>query len=576
MKCYSVCLLIILAANLQAQWSSDSTVNNPICTASNYQQVPQLVDDGNGGAIIVWEDSRLFNDDNIYSQLISSDGYPAWTIDGIAVSSAADDQVTPQITSDGSGGAIVVWQDNRTGNADIYAQRIDNNGISQWTADGIPICTAINQQFEPKIISDGNGGGIIVWKDYRSGLGFDIYAQRVDMNGNVLWAVDGAVICSAVYEQSNHQIIAGSSEGAIIAWQDKRYSAFDIYAQKIDNNGNILWANNGVRVCTEANDQWNCQLINDNANGAILIWHDIRNASNVDIYAQRINEDGFRLWDTSGVAVCNAAGSQFSPQITSDLNGGAIICWTDYRNVSGDADIYSQRISSNGDALWALDGIEVCAADNNQVKPDIISDETGGAIIVWQDNRTGSADIYAQRVISNGNLVWTSNGVPISVPALDQTLPQLIFTVNNNAIITWQDRRNGNYDIYASLVDTSGRLAGTPVNVDNQENPPLTFQLYQNFPNPFNPTTKIKFTIPSRPEYYSVPQIVTLKVYDVLGNEVATLVDEYRPAGSYEVEFDATGLSSGISARDGCASGVYFYKLQAGSFIETKKMLVIR
>ncbi|MBW7843922.1 MAG: hypothetical protein H3C40_14475, partial [Ignavibacterium sp.] len=331
MKCHSVCLLIILAANLWAQWSSDSTVNNPICTASNYQQFPQLVDDGNGGAIIVWEDSRFFNDDNIYSQLISSDGYPAWTIDGVAVSSAADDQVTPQITSDGSGGAIVVWQDNRTGNADIYAQRIDNNGISQWTADGIPICTAINQQFEPKIISDGNGGGIIVWKDYRSGLGYDIYAQRVDMNGNVLWTVDGAVICSAVYEQSNHQIIAGSSEGAIIAWQDKRYSAFDIYAQKIDNNGNILWANNGVRVCTEGNDQLNCQLINDNTNGAIIVWHDIRNASNVDIYAQRINEDGFRLWDTSGVAVCNAAGSQFSPQITSDLNGGAIICWTDYR-----------------------------------------------------------------------------------------------------------------------------------------------------------------------------------------------------------------------------------------------------
>jgi len=560
MKCHSVCLLIILAANLWAQWSSDSTVNNPICTASNYQQFPQLVDDGNGGAIIVWEDSRFFNDDNIYSQLISSDGYPAWTIDGVAVSSAADDQVTPQITSDGSGGAIVVWQDNRTGNADIYAQRIDNNGISQWTADGIPICTAINQQSEPKIIRDGNGGGIIVWKDYRSGLGYDIYAQRVDMNGNVLWTVDGAVICSAVYEQSNHQIIAGSSEGAIIVWQDKRYSAFDIYAQKIDNNGNILWANNGVRVCTEGNDQLNCQLINDNTNGAIIVWHDIRNASNVDIYAQRINEDGFRLWDTSGVAVCNAAGSQFSPQITSDLNGGAIICWTDYRNVSGDADIYSQRINSNGDALWALDGIDVCSADNNQEKPDIISDETGGAILVWQDNRTGSADIYAQRVISNGNLVWTSNGVPISVPALDQTLPQLIFTANNNAIITWQDRRSGNYDIYASLVDTSGRLAGTPVYVDNQENLPLTFQLFQNYPNPFNPTTKISWQSP-------IGSWQTLKIYDLLGNEIATLVNEYLPAGSYEVEFSAKG---------GYTSGVYFYKLQAGSFTETKKMLVIR
>ena len=568
-------LILLFITNLQAQWSSDSTINNPICTASGYQQAPQLVDDGSGGAIIVWEDSRFFNDDNIYAQLISSDGYPAWTIDGVAVCSATDDQVTPQIAIDGSGGAIVVWQDHRTGNADIYAQRIDNNGINQWTADGIPICTATNQQFEPKIISDGNGGGIIVWKDYRSGLGYDIYAQRVDANGNIIWAVDGIAICSAVNEQSYPQIIADSSEGAIIAWQDKRYSAFDIYAQKIDNNGNILWANNGVRVCTEANDQLNCQLINDNANGAILVWHDIRNASNVDIYAQRINEDGFRLWDTSGVAVCQSAEDQVFPQITSDLNGGAIICWRDYRNVSGDADIYSQRISSNGNALWALNGVSVCEAVNEQKEPDIVSDGTGGAIIVWQDHRIGSQDdIYAQRVMSNGNLNWTPNGVPISVPALSQTLPQLIFTVNNNIITTWQDRRTGDYDIYASMVDTSGRLVGTSVYVDTQKNLPETFELFQNYPNPFNPTTMISWQSP-------VSSWQTLKIYDVLGNEVAALVDEYLPAGTYETEFSShsdggQNLSSGISARDGYASGVYFYILRTGNFVQTKKMMLIR
>ncbi|HMN18866.1 MAG TPA: T9SS type A sorting domain-containing protein [Ignavibacteriaceae bacterium] len=98
------------------------------------------------------------------------------------------------------------------------------------------------------------------------------------------------------------------------------------------------------------------------------------------------------------------------------------------------------------------------------------------------------------------------------------------------------------------------------------ELPPMAFELYQNYPNPFNPTTKIKFTIPSRTEYYSVPQIVTLKVYDVLGNEVATLVNEEKAAGSYEVEFNAARLSSGI----------YFYKLQAENFVETKKMLLVK
>jgi hypothetical protein len=69
---------------------------------------------------------------------------------------------------------------------------------------------------------------------------------------------------------------------------------------------------------------------------------------------------------------------------------------------------------------------------------------------------------------------------------------------------------------------------------------------------------------------------VTLKVYDILGSEVATLVNKEQPAGTYEVSFDASKLSSGVSAKGGYASGVYFYRLQAGSFVETKKMVVLK
>ncbi|NWF88477.1 MAG: T9SS type A sorting domain-containing protein, partial [Ignavibacteriaceae bacterium] len=85
------------------------------------------------------------------------------------------------------------------------------------------------------------------------------------------------------------------------------------------------------------------------------------------------------------------------------------------------------------------------------------------------------------------------------------------------------------------------------------------FKLQQNYPNPFNPATKISWQSP-------VSGRQVLKVFDVLGNEVATLIDEYREAGSYEVEFDALNL----------ASGIYLYKLQADSFVETKKMILLR
>ncbi|MBU2445511.1 MAG: T9SS type A sorting domain-containing protein [Bacteroidetes bacterium] len=94
---------------------------------------------------------------------------------------------------------------------------------------------------------------------------------------------------------------------------------------------------------------------------------------------------------------------------------------------------------------------------------------------------------------------------------------------------------------------------------DGRNNLPTSFSLQQNYPNPFNPTTKISFSIPEQ-------SFVTLKVFDILGREVKTLVNELKHPGEYEIEFSANDLSS----------GVYIYKIQAGSFRDTKKMLLIR
>ncbi len=105
-----------------------------------------------------------------------------------------------------------------------------------------------------------------------------------------------------------------------------------------------------------------------------------------------------------------------------------------------------------------------------------------------------------------------------------------------------------------------------PTNVENEEALTTSYILDQNYPNPFNPSTKIKFSIPGNAIQSEAKNMVTLKVYDILGNEIATLIDEYKSAGSYEVEFDAKDIPSGI----------YFYQLTSGEFIQTKKMLLIK
>ena len=127
------------------------------------------------------------------------------------------------------------------------------------------------------------------------------------------------------------------------------------------------------------------------------------------------------------------------------------------------------------------------------------------------------------------------------------------------------------------------KLDPTLVGVEQVINTPTEFILHQNYPNPFNPTTKIKFTIPSTPLSLGEGLGVRLVVYDVLGNEIAVLVDEYKPAGKYEVEFNASSIIRNL------ASGIYFYQLRIrGSeinsppgqaeqeLIQTKKMIYLK
>ena len=111
---------------------------------------------------------------------------------------------------------------------------------------------------------------------------------------------------------------------------------------------------------------------------------------------------------------------------------------------------------------------------------------------------------------------------------------------------------------------------GVITSADENTTIPNEFILYQNYPNPFNPTTKIKFTIPKTPLSFGEGLGVRLLVYDVLGNEVAILVDEYKPAGSYEVQFDTSTLKHQTS------SGIYFYRLSAGDYNQTKSMILIK
>ena len=202
-------LLVLLDFSLvSAIWIQDGI---PVAWYTNPSPSEhQITSDGAGGTIITWRDYRNGNYD-IYAQRIDADGsiHTGWTIDGMPVCTDARHQHSPQIISDGGGGAIITWHDERGDSMDIYAQRIDADGglHAGWASEGEPICTYAGEQVAPRITSDGAGGAIITWSDYRSG-NYDIYAQRIDADGSIHtgWAADGEPICA--HEDTRTRVIA--------------------------------------------------------------------------------------------------------------------------------------------------------------------------------------------------------------------------------------------------------------------------------------------------------------------------------------------------------------------------------
>lgn len=461
---FNIIILVVIFTLFSTVLLSDLSIANgdsnngiAICNANGDQQLPQICSDGMGGVFITWIDLRSdITYYDIYAQRIDSNGNTQWISNGLAICTYNESQSHPKICPDGNGGAIITWIDLRSEVTgwDIYSQKIDSNGNTQWIPNGVAICTIDGDQTDPQICIDGDGGAIITWYDRRSGAsGYDIYAQRIDSNGNVLWTPNGTEICTANNFQRDLQICSNGSGGAVITWEDERTGA-DIYAQNINIDGIVQWADNGTAICDIGGFQSDPQLCADGVGGVIITWRDDR--SGVNVYAQRVYSNGSVWWATNGVAICSASGTRDLPQICSDGAEGGIISWIDRRGFP-EVDIYAQKIDSDGIVQWVTDGIGICTAADIQTDSHICDDGGGGAIITWVDQRSGSnLDIYAQRINSTGTIQWVSNGMAICIATDDQTNPQICSDEAGGAFITWEDERSGFLDIYAQRVDSTG------------------------------------------------------------------------------------------------------------------------
>src|SRR5678816_42747 len=235
----------VIPAVASAQWAQTGTI---VSAVQNDQRYISVCSDGAGGAIVAWEDLRVDTGSDLYMQRISAAGVPQWTANGVAICTLTGAQWQPRLISDGAGGAVVTWMDGRGGPLDIYAQRVNASGATLWTANGVVVCNAVQDQQWPSIVSDGGTGAIITWYDGRGPTppnGYDIYAQKLNSSGVPQWTANGVAVCTAAQDQTYPQIASNGSGGAIITWQDYRAGTapltYDVQAQNVLTTGSTAW-----------------------------------------------------------------------------------------------------------------------------------------------------------------------------------------------------------------------------------------------------------------------------------------------------------------------------------------------
>ena len=576
-------VVMMAALLLTTTWRHASAawpeLGRAITTAPNEQDHSRITSDGAGGAIITWQDERG-GEVHIFAQHVMASGEldAAWPVNGralltdpLALATALGGQKLPVIASDGAGGAIVAWQDERTDlhGPDVFAQHVLASGVVDpaWPANGRALSTAQGVQDNATIVADGAGGAIVAWMDGRaggsaSGSGVDIFAQHVLSSGLVdpNWPVDGAALCTAPATQAFPRIATDRAGGAIVTWYDFRPSSsqIDVYAQHVLGSGVVdpAWPVDGRALTTAASSQLDPSIVSDGLHGAIVAWTDARDGLN-HIYAQRVLGSGAIApgWPANGLAVCTAPVDQITPVVTSDGAGGAIATWQDARNGTNHQP-FAQHVLASGavDAGWPVDGRALSLASGEASNGSIVIDGSGGAIIAWEED----SFVKANHVLASGLLdpAFPVNGVFVRLDLSFQSRPDLVAGGAGNAIVAWTNRETDS-DIYALLVGPAGTVSAPPVAPGG-----ITFAAPS--PNPARGPFTLRFTLPREAN-------VRLAIFDASGRRVRVLASGTQPPGDHAMAWDLrdeTGRS--IDA------GLYFARFEAEGQTFTHKLVAVR
>jgi hypothetical protein len=455
------------------------------------------------------------------------------------------------ISTNKNGLTAIVWEEYVLGN--VFAQIFDNN--FNRINGNLRVNLLSDTSFSPDVIVRNDGSFGIVRQIYSCKTLFKLF----DNNG---FPVTSDIrINDSLIGWEDHPIIGCDSSGRfIIFWTYHDYGnppEYNAYFQILDSYGNKI--GNNIKV-NEGTEGFAADILVSKNGSFIVVWCEYTPLEN--IYLKMYNRYGISLGLSQRVNdTLTEYGGCSGAKIVQDSSGNFVVAFNEYLLNANCNFVRYQRYDKNGIKIGV--NKELPGSPCNAYLSSFDSDEFGN--LIFQINFPGSSTyfIYNIRIDRYDNSIGTyfpvSNEYIVSGKASED-----IKLYNKKIINVWRDTRLGfQPQIYAnvrSYINPDSTVG--IINITSEI--PAQYKLHQNFPNPFNPTTKIKFEVPLRKG--GIQGVVSLKVFDISGREIQTLMNEKQNPGIYEVTFDGSGL----------ASGVYFYQLKTGDFVETKKMLMIK
>jgi hypothetical protein len=565
-------ILVLMTINVFSQWPGNTALNLLVSDLNGDQATPKIAPTTDGGCYIAWFDNRG-GSYAMYLQRINSSGSKMFGADGLLVSNNPQNSslVDYDLICDAGDNAILVFTDTRSGGAiNPFAYKINSAGVQQWGANGVTLSDSVNSfQALPRVVATSDGNYIFIW---RLGSGPNkIAMQKLNSAGVKQWGANMMIVTSGTNENYDWCDMVPSDNGSMIMmWSGYTGtfispSNYRIYSQKFSSTGTRVWngTQDTVYSLGRVSGFYEPKVFPDGNNGAVYQWQDDRNSTNTSTaYIHMKNSAGVNQFPVNGSAVSTLGGNNhFAGSIAVYPNGEIIAVYTETNNVQSQFGVYGQRFSTNGTRLWTDNGKEFTPLALT-LQPSFLwvyAKDSSAVCSFSESQGMGISYVKAFRVWqSTGSFIWPVK--IISNASSSKTRMQATMSPSRMTMMTWSDNRQDGGGIYAQNVHIDGQI-GPFLGVVNQTGPAEKYLLSQNYPNPFNPVTKISFSIPAGNSRNTM-----LVIYDVMGREVAVLVNGELKTGTYEAEWNAVNVPS----------GVYFYKLTTGSFTETKKMSLIK